>query len=82
MTQIVLNVEDALLVPSLKQILGAIKGVKIDKLITNESAIESEKQFISDTITSGYQQAQQGLFAAENLPNLNDLIEELKSEAE
>ena len=32
MTQIVLNVEDASLLPSLKQILGAIKGVTIGKL--------------------------------------------------
>ena len=32
MTQIVLNVEDASLLPSLKQILGAIKGVTIKGL--------------------------------------------------
>ena len=31
MTQIVLNVEDASLIPSLKKILGAIKGVTISK---------------------------------------------------
>ena len=31
MTQIVLNVEDVSLLPSLKQILGAIKGVTISK---------------------------------------------------
>ena len=30
MTQIVLNVEDTSLIPSLKQILGAIKGITID----------------------------------------------------
>ena len=53
-----------------------------NKLTANESAMESEKQFISDTIITGYQQAQQGLFVAEDLPNLNELIEELKSEAE
>ena len=33
MTQIILNIEDASLVPSLKKIWGAIKGVTIDKLI-------------------------------------------------
>ena len=31
MTQIVLNIEDASLIPSLKKILGAIKGVSISK---------------------------------------------------
>ena len=49
MTQIVLNVEDASLVPSLKQILGAIKGVTIGKLVTKDAAINAEKQFIADT---------------------------------
>ncbi len=31
MTQIVLNIEEACLVPSLKQVLGAIKGVTINQ---------------------------------------------------
>ena len=44
MTQIVLNIEDTSLVPSLKQILGAIKGVTIDRLGTNTSVAEAEKQ--------------------------------------
>lgn len=32
MTQIVLNIEDASLIPSLKKILGALKGVTISKM--------------------------------------------------
>ena len=43
MTQIILNIEDASLVPSLKQILGAIKGVTIDKLISSDTEAEAEK---------------------------------------
>jgi hypothetical protein len=54
MTQIVLNIEDASLVPSLKQILGAIKGVTIDKMVTTHTDIEAEKAFITGTITKGY----------------------------
>lgn len=46
MTQIMLNIEDASLVPSLKQILGAIKGVTIDKMITSPKVVEEEKAFI------------------------------------
>ena len=49
MTQIILNIEDASLVPSLKQILGAIKGVTIDKLISSDTEAEAEKQFIANT---------------------------------
>lgn len=82
MTQIVLNVEDASLVPSLKQILGAIKGVTIDKFVTHDSAVEEEKQFIANTIIMGYQQAQDGKFAGKNLSSLDDLVAELRAEAE
>ena len=80
MTQIVLNVSDASLVPSLKQILEAIKGITIDRLISNPD-VESEQRFISDTITQGYREAQEGRFEERNLSSLDDLIEELKSEA-
>ena len=82
MTQIVLNVEDASLVPSLKQILGAIKGVTISKLVTNDSAVEAEKQFVAETITLGYRQAQEGKFAGKDLSSLDDLVAELRAEAE
>jgi len=81
MTQIVLNIEDASLVPSLKQILGAIKGVTIDKMVASHSDAESEKAFIKDTITKGYREAQEGRFAGKNLSNLDALIEELRAEA-
>lgn len=45
MTQIVLNIEDTSLVPSLKHILGAIKGVTIDKLVTTKANVDAEKAF-------------------------------------
>lgn len=81
MTQMVLNIEDASLVPSLKQILLAIKGVTIDKLVTTSSASEAEKAFITDTITRGYQEAQEGKFAGKNLMSLDALVQELKAGA-
>lgn len=81
MTQIVLNIEDASLVPSLKQILGAIKGVTIDKLVTSTSVVDEEKAFIEETITKGYREAQEGRFAGKNLSNLDALVEELRAEA-
>jgi len=81
MTQIILNIEDASLVPSLKKILGAIKGVTIDKMVTSHSDVESEKAFITETITKGFQEAKEGRFAGENLSNLDALVEELRAEA-
>ena len=81
MTQIVLNIEDASLVPSLKQILGAIKGVTIDKFVTTHSDIDVEKAFITETITKGFQEAKEGRFAGKNLSNLDMLVEELRAEA-
>ncbi|MCR4919447.1 MAG: hypothetical protein K5928_06505 [Prevotella sp.] len=81
MTQIVLNIEDASLVSSLKQILGAIKGVTIDKLVTSTSVVDEEKAFIEGTITRGYREAQEGRFAGKNLSNLDALVEELRAEA-
>ena len=80
MTQIVLNVNDASLVPSLRQILGAIKGVTIDRMDTNDEAEEAQKRLITKTITTGYREAKEGKFAGKNLASLDNLIEELKAE--
>ncbi len=79
MTQIVLNIEDKRLVPSLKLILSAIKGVTIDKLVTNDSE-EEEKAFIKETITKGFQEAREGRFAGKNLKSLDALVDELRVE--
>jgi hypothetical protein len=81
MTQIVLNIEDASLVPSLKKILEAIKGVTIDKMITSSTEVDAEKAFITGTITRGFQEAQEGRFAGKNLKSLDALVEELRAEA-
>ena len=80
-TQIVLNIEDASLVTSLKQILGAIKGVTIDRMITSSTDIEAEKAFITETITKGFHEAREGRFAGKGLKSLDALVEELRAEA-
>ena len=81
MTQIVLNVEDASLLPSLKQILGAIKGVTIKGLNTSSTEVEAEKAFVNETINKGYREAQEGRFAGKDLTSLDTLVEELRAEA-
>ena len=81
MTQIVLNIEDASLIPSLKKILGAIKGVTIDKMMTSSNDVEAEKAFITETITKGFNEAQERRFAGKDLKSLDALVEELRAEA-
>ena len=81
MTQIVLNIEDASLIPSLKKILGAIKGVTIDKMIASPHEVEAEKAFITETITKGFSEVQEGRFAGKNLKTLDALVEELRAES-
>lgn len=80
MTQIVLNIEDASLVPSLKKILGAINGVTIARMDASYEEIEAEKAFVSDTIIKGYREAQEGKFAGKDLESLDALVEELRAE--
>lgn len=77
MTQIVLNVEDVSLVPSLKQILSAIKGVKIGSMSTD---VDIEQTFIKETISRGFQEAQEGKFADKNLSSLDSLVDQLRAE--
>lgn len=81
MTQIVLNIEDVSLLPSLKQILTAIRGVTIDRLVSKEQEVEAEKEFIANTIQTGYQQAKNGQFAGKGLSSLDSLVAELRAEA-
>ena len=80
MTQMVLNISDVSLVPSLKQILGAIKGITIDRLVSS-AEVDAEQRFITDTITRGFHEAQEGHFDGQSLSSLDDLIQELKAEA-
>lgn len=79
MTRMVLNIEDASLIPSLKKILGAIKGVTIEKTTTPN--VEAETAFITDTITKGFNEAIEGRLAGKNMETLDALVEELRKEA-
>lgn len=82
MTQIVLNIEDVSLLPSLSQILNAIKGVTIDRLVTRNESVEAEKRSIAQTISEGYRQAREGEFAGKDLQSLDALVQELRAEAQ
>ena len=64
-----------------KKILGAIKGVTIDKMITSSKDVEAEKAYITETITKGFNEAQERRFAGKDLKSLDALVEELRAEA-
>ena len=50
-------------------------------MIASSKEVEAEKAFITETITKGFNEAQQGQFAGENLKSLDALVEELRAEA-
>ena len=78
MTQLVINVEYPDIIPSLKKVLGQIKGVSIEKLTRKPSA-KDEKQAILNSIETGYREVMEARKKGEKLPALDNLIEELKS---
>ena len=79
MTQMVLNIEDKSLIPSLEHILGSIRGVTVGRLIGDDT--DAERQFITDTITTGFREAREGRFAGKGLSSLDALVAELRVEA-
>jgi len=80
MVQVVLNVEDVTLVDSLKKIFEAIKGITVDRLIVSNDETDKQKEFITDTITTGYNEYKAGKFAGKDLESLDSLIAELREE--
>ena len=78
MTQLVINVENPDIIPSLKKVLGQIRGVSIEKSARKPSA-KDEKQAILNSIETGYREVMEARRKGEKLPALDSLIEELKS---
>ena len=51
MTQMILNIEDASIIPSLKKILNALRGVTV----CESKEIDDELSVIAESIETGYQ---------------------------
>ena len=77
MTQIILNVENPDIIPSLRKVLGQINGVTISKTI---KIVDTEKKSILKSIETGYRQVKEAEAIGQNLPMLDDLISELQEE--
>ena len=78
MTQLVINVYNPDIIPSLRKVLGQIKGVTIEKSQRMPSA-KDEKKAILKSIEKGYREVRSAQENGEKLPDLDSLIEELKS---
>ena len=75
MTQIILNVENPDIIPSLRKVLGQINGVTISK--TRKTAQKGKKSILK-SIETGYKQAKEAEATGQSLPMLDDLIAELQ----
>ena len=78
MTQLVINVDNPDIIPSLRKVLGQINGVTIEKSKRKPSA-ENKKQAILKSIEKGDREVRTAQKKGEKLPDLDSLIEELKS---
>ena len=74
MTQMILNIEDASIIPSLKKILNALRGVTV----CESKEIDDELSVVAESIETGYQQAINNQFAGKDLTSLDDLVESLR----
>lgn len=74
MTQMILNIEDASIIPSLKKILNALRGVTV----WESKEIDDELSVVAESIEIGYQQAKNNQFAGKDLTSLDDLVESLR----
>ena len=76
MKQMVLNIEDASIIPSLKRILNALRGVSV----CESRDMDDDLSVVAESIETGYQQAKNNQFAGKNLTSLDDLVDALRRE--
>lgn len=79
MTQMILNIENPDIIPSLRKVLGQIKGVTVEKTIKAEAS-EDSKEAVLESIATAYKEVTEARRTGRKLPSLNSLIEELKAQ--
>ena len=78
MTQMILNIENPDIIPSLRKVLGQIKGT-VEKTIKAEAS-EDSKEAVLESIATAYKEVTEARRTGRKLPSLNSLIEELKAQ--
>ena len=79
MTQMILNIENPDIIPSLRKVLGQIKGVTVEKTIKAEAS-EDSKEAVLESIATAYNEVMEARRTGRKLPSLDSLIEELKAQ--
>ena len=79
MTQMILNIENPDIIPSLRKVLGQIKGVTVEKTIKAEVS-EDSKEAVLESIVTAYKEVTEARRTGRKLPSFNSLIEELKAQ--
>ncbi len=74
MTQMIINIEDASIIPSLKKILNALRGVTV----CESREVDDELSVVAESIETGYKQAKNNQFAGKDLTSLDELVESLR----
>ena len=82
MTQLVLNIEDRSIMPSLRRVLTSIKGVTVVKQhrVTAKSETNIAEEQVLQSISKGIKEVKEAQAANKELPLLDDLIKELQEE--
>lgn len=75
MTQMILNIENPDIIPSLRKVLGQLKGVSVAKTSRTKTA-KSEKEEILQDIREAYTEVLEAQKTGKELPRLEDLLKE------
>ena len=73
MTQMILNIENPDIIPSLRKVLGQLKGVSVAKTSRTKTA-KSEKEEILQDIREAYTEVLEAQKTGKELPRLEDFI--------
>ena len=79
MTQMILNIENPDIIPSLRKVLGQLKGVSVAKTSRKKTA-KPEKEEILQDIREAYTEVLEAQKAGKELPRLEDLLKEYEVE--
>ncbi len=79
MTQMILNIENPDIIPSLRKVLGQIQGVTVEKTVRTEDS-EDRKEAVLESIAIAYNEVMEARRTGRKLPSSDSLIEELKAQ--
>ena len=76
MTQMILNIENPDIIPSLRKVLGQLKGVSVAKM-SRKNTEKSEKELILQDIKDAYIEVLEADKTGRELPSVDNLFKEL-----